>query len=77
LISPGTVVATVFWVVGSGLFSWSVAKFGRHADLDSSLAAILTFLLWFLLAAYAVIFGAELDAEVERVSLRRAGPPPG
>jgi membrane protein len=70
LITPGSVVATVIWLAGSGLFSWSVAKFGRFADLDGSLAAILTFLLWFLLSAYAVVLGAELDAEIERVAAR-------
>jgi membrane protein len=70
-LTPGSVAATALWLIGSGLFSWFAPRFAGR-DLDGTLGAIVLLLGWFLLSAYAVIFGAELDAEIERQT--RDGP---
>jgi membrane protein len=64
--SPGAVAATVLWLAGSGLFSLYVTNFGKYGETYGSLGSVVVVLLWLFLTAAAVIFGAELDAELER-----------
>lgn len=64
--SPGAVVATALWLVGSALFSIYAANFGKYNETYGSLAAIVVMMLWLFLTAFVVILGAELNAELER-----------
>jgi membrane protein len=75
-ITPGVALATVSWLAGSALFSWSAARFAGSRNLDGTLGAILLFLSWFFLTAYVVILGAELDAEIDRWRARPDEPRP-
>jgi membrane protein len=70
-VTPGSVVATTLWLAGSGLFSWVATRFGKSELVEGTLAVVITMLTWFLLSAYVVIIGAELDVEIER---SRSGP---
>jgi len=65
-ITPGSALATALWLAGSALFSWFASSFGKTDIIDGSLAVVITMLTWFLLSAYVVIIGAELNVEVER-----------
>ena len=65
-VSWGAVTATVLWVVGSALFSLYVTRFGNYNETYGSVGAIVILLMWFLLSSYAVLIGAELNAEMER-----------
>lgn len=65
-VSWGAVVATVLWIVGSVLFSIYVTQFGSYNETYGSVGAIVILLMWFLLSSYAVLIGAELNAEMER-----------
>jgi membrane protein len=65
-LSPGATLATVLWIVGSGLFSLYVAKFNSYDKTYGSLGAVVVFLMWLYLSAYVVLLGAELNAESER-----------
>jgi membrane protein len=65
-ITPGSTVATALWLAGSALFSWFTSRFGKSDIIDGSLAAVITMLTWFLLSAYVVIIGAELNVEIDR-----------
>ncbi len=71
-VSWGAVIATVLWVLGSALFSLYVARFGNYNETYGSVGAVVILLMWFLLSSYAVLIGAELNAEMER----RDNPPP-
>jgi membrane protein len=74
-VTPGSIVATTFWIAGSALFSWLASATASSDRLDSSLGVIITLLTWFLLSAYVVILGAELDTEIDRqLSAARAEP---
>jgi membrane protein len=64
--TPGSVLATVLWLAGSALFSWAASRVGKSELVEGSLAVVITMLTWFLLSAYVVIIGAELDVEIER-----------
>jgi len=65
-VSPGAILATVLWLVGSILFSIYTANFGKYNETYGSLGAVVIVMLWLLLTAFAVIVGAELNSEVER-----------
>jgi len=65
-ISPGAAVAVVVWLVASAGFAFYVANFGKYESTYGSLAGIIILLLWLWLSNLALLFGAELDAEVER-----------
>jgi membrane protein len=80
-VSWGAVVALVVWLLGSVGFSWYVDNFGKYNQTYGALASVIILLLWLFLSAFAVLLGAELDAETERQTARdtTTGPerPPG
>jgi membrane protein len=65
-VTPGAALATVLWLVGSGLFSLYADSFGTFNDTYGALGAVVVLLLWLNLTAYAVLFGAEVNAETEK-----------
>jgi membrane protein len=69
-VSPGAVVATILWIIGSVLFSLYVEKFATYNRTYGSLGAVVVLLMWFWLSAYAILLGAELNAEMERQTAR-------
>jgi membrane protein len=65
-VSWGAVIAMLLWVVGSALFSLYVTQFGNYNKTYGSMGAVVILLMWFLLSAYAILIGAEFNAEAER-----------
>jgi membrane protein len=72
-ISVGATVAIVAWVVASLLFGLYVANFGSYNKTYGSLAGVIVFLLWLWITNLALLFGAEVDAELERSRELQAG----
>jgi membrane protein len=64
------VVALVVWLLGSVGFSWYVDNFGKYNQTYGALAAVIVLLLWLFLSSFAVLLGAEFDAETERQTSR-------
>ena len=69
-MTPGVVVATVLWTLGSIGFSLYVGNFGQYDEGYGSLGAVVVLVLWLYLSAYVIVLGAELDAETERQTAR-------
>lgn len=65
-VSWGAVIATALCVAGSALFSFYVTRFGSYNETYGAMGAIVILLTWFLLSSYAVLIGAEINAEMER-----------
>jgi len=65
-VSAGAVTAVVLWVIGSALFSLYVTKFGNYNETYGAAGAVVILLMWFLLSSYAILIGAEINAEMER-----------
>jgi membrane protein len=65
-VSPGAIVATLLWLAGSAGFAFYTANFGRYNETYGSLGTVVVVMLWLFLSAYAVLLGAELNAELER-----------
>ena len=68
-------VAIVVWVVASAAFGFYVANFSNYDKTYGSLAGVIVFLLWLWITNLALLFGAELDAELERGRELQAGIP--
>lgn len=66
LVTPGSVVAVVVWLVVSGAFSLYTAWFGSYDKTWGSLGAVIVTLTWLWLAGLSLLFGGELNAEAER-----------
>jgi membrane protein len=69
-VSPGAIVATALWLVGSTGFSFYVANFPSYNQTLGILGTIMLLLTWSFLTAFAVLLGAELNAELERQTSR-------
>lgn len=63
---PGALCATLVWLLISFGFSFYVAYVSDYNATYGSLSAIVVFLMWLFLSAYGVLFGALLNAEIER-----------
>jgi membrane protein len=75
-VSSGAVVALVLWLLGSVGFSYYVDNFGKYNQTYGALAAVIILLLWLFLSAFAVLLGAEFNAETERQTAADTTPGP-
>ena len=65
-VSIGAGVAILLWVVASVGFSIYVDNFGKYAKTYGALAGVAILMLWLWISSYAVLLGAEINAESER-----------
>ena len=72
-ISVGAGLAIVVWILASLAFGLYVANFGSYNKTYGSLAGVIILLLWLWLTNLALLFGAEVDAEIERSRQLQAG----
>jgi membrane protein len=76
-MTPGSALATIVWLAATIGFGVYVANFGNYNATYGSLGAVIVFLTWLYLSAYIVLFGAALNATIERQAVRisdRTGP---
>lgn len=71
--SVGAAIGILVWVVASAGFGLYVANFGSYNKTYGSLAGVIVFLLWLWLTNLALLFGAEVDSELERARQLQAG----
>ena len=64
-ITWGGGFAAVLWVGASLLFSWYVADFAHYDKTYGSLGAVVGFMTWIWYSTIIVLFGAELNSELE------------
>jgi len=69
-VTLGSVTASVLWLLGSGLFSWYLANFAHYNTTYGSLGAVFGFMMWIWLSSVIVLVGAEVNAEIERQTLK-------
>ena len=71
-LTPGSLVAAVLWIAISGLFAVYTSMFGSYNKTWGALSAVIVMLTWLWLSSMALLFGAEVNAELERSRERRA-----
>ncbi|KIN65825.1 Ribonuclease BN [Sulfitobacter noctilucae] len=64
-LSPGAVVAVLFWVILSYGFAFYVANFGNYNQVYGSIGAVVAMLIWLWMSSFVVLFGASLNAQIE------------
>lgn len=67
-ISPGAVVAVLVWLLVSTGFALYTSQFGTYNKTWGSLSVAIVTLVWLWLSAIALLFGAEVNAEADRVT---------
>ena len=67
LLTPGLLVAVVLWFAVSRGFVFYLSHFNTYNKVYGSLGAVVILLMWLYLSAYAILFGAAVDAELEGV----------
>ena len=72
-ISVGALVALVVWALASLAFGFYVVNFSSYNKTYGAIGGVIVFLLWMWISNLALLFGAELDAELERGRQLQAG----
>jgi len=67
-ITPGSVFATILWVLISLGFKFYVKNFGAYNATYGTIGGVIVTMLWFYVSSLAILVGAELNAEIEHAS---------
>jgi membrane protein len=73
-LTPGALVGSVMWLLLSGLFALYTSFSDSYSKTYGALAGGIVLLLWLNYSAFALLFGAELNSELDRqAEIRAAG----
>jgi membrane protein len=73
-LTPGSVVGSLMWLALSGLFALYTSLSDSYSKTYGALASGIVLLLWLNYSAFALLFGAELNSELDRqAEIRAAG----
>jgi membrane protein len=67
-LTPGAVIGVVLWIVLSLAFAIYIRNFSTYGAAYGAFGAAIVLLLWLYLSANAFLFGAELNAELQRAA---------
>ena len=65
-VSPGAIVATLLWLLGSVAFSVYVSHFNSYDKTYGSLGGVVVMLTWLYLSSFVALLGAVINAQSER-----------
>jgi len=71
-LSFGAIVSLVIWLSASGAFAYYTSRFSSFNKTWGSLAAVVVMLTWLWISAVALLLGAEVNAESDRIREPRA-----
>jgi membrane protein len=74
-VSPGGVIATLCWLAVSAAFAVYVTNFSGYNKTYGALAGLVIVLIWLWLTNLALLFGAEVNAELEHAKAIAEGLP--
>lgn len=69
-LTPGALLSGLLWLAVTSAFAFYVGKINDYGATWGSLAGIVVLLTWLYLSAYALLIGAELNAELEHQTAR-------
>jgi len=75
-VTPGSLVGSLLWLALSALFQLYVTYAGHYSKTYGTLATGIILLLWLNYSAFALLYGAEVNAELDRqADIAAAGGP--
>jgi membrane protein len=74
-VTPGSLVAIVAWAIASAGFAFYVANFGSYDKTYGTLGGLVALLVWLWITNLAILFGHQLNAELERSTEIAEGQP--
>jgi membrane protein len=69
-VTWGSAIAATLWLAASALFSVYVSSFGSYGRTYGALGVVIVLLMWFYLSSFIVVLGAEINAEMERQTVK-------
>jgi membrane protein len=75
-VTPGAVTGVLLWLLASWVFSLYIGKVADVGAIYGTFAGAIVLVAWIWLTNVALLFGAELNAEIERQKELREGVPP-
>ena len=66
LLTPGALVAVGVWIAASAGFGYYVRNFADYGATYGGIGAVIVLLLYFYISAAVLLFGAEMNAVIER-----------
>ncbi|MBK1663770.1 hypothetical protein CKO38_08400 [Rhodospirillum rubrum] len=64
-VTPGALAAATLWILASGGLSLYVGLVASYDQTYGTLAGVAVAMMWLYLGSYAVLLGAEINAELE------------
>ncbi len=64
-LTPGSLLAALLWLLLTIGFGIYVANFGNYDATYGSIGTVIVLLTWLYLSSYILLFGAELNSELE------------
>ncbi len=68
VITPGSVVAVMLWLLSSLAFKYYVANFGTYNAAYGSLAGVIVLMLWLYMSGLVLLIGGEVDVVLENAA---------
>ena len=66
----GSAIAASLWLGASALFALYVGDFANYGKTYGALGGVIALLMWFYLSSIFVVLGAEINAEMERQTVK-------
>jgi membrane protein len=67
-VTPGSLVATTFWVIGSLGFRYYAVNFENYEATYGAVGGVILLMLWFYLSGLVIVVGSEMNAQIEHSS---------
>jgi membrane protein len=67
-LTPGSILATLLWLVASLGFKLYLANFSSYTETYGAIGGVMVLMLWFYISGLVILFGAEMNAEIEHAS---------
>lgn len=69
-ITWGSGIAAALWLASSAIFALYVGDFANYGKTYGALGGVIALLMWFYLSSIFVVLGAEINAEMERQTVK-------
>lgn len=66
LVTPGAIIAILVWVLATLGFKYYVTNFADYNAMYGSIGAIIALLFYFFISSAVLLFGAEVNAVIQR-----------